>query len=227
MSSNIQWCERNVTIVEQCFMGVCTLEPHNVLSTIGYLLVSGIGLYRAYFLQCELSSKINILLCEIFMFVMGVGSFIFHLYATHSTQLMDELPLICLVASYTRVSGYIYKTFFTIYIKIVFVWTLFYILSNQYIVFESLVTFQGLILVIQLLYTLYETPCVRIPIGKALLFFLMGKMAWDWERQLHINNLCPDSGFTAWLHVYWHILTAIMHWYMMSALLLLQLEMYF
>jgi len=236
-SSNMQWCERNTTITTQCFASLCTREPLNTASNIGYVVVAGIGMWRASInpFTHDIMSWLNTWMCEISMLLTGIGSFAFHAHATRSTQLMDELPLICMVAAYTRMSGYWltraldhthgqsdielylyrYRTIFMGYVAVVAGWTQLYIETDRYIVFESLVTTQGVVLVMMLCRVMWELPRSRVLLGKGIGCFLVGKIAWEYERWLYVVGTCPDAGFGTGLHLYWHIMTAMMHWYLM------------
>jgi hypothetical protein len=169
------------------------------------------------------------------MLLTGIGSFAFHAHATRSTQLMDELPLICMVAAYTRMSGYWltraldrahgqpdtdlylyrYRAIFMGYAAVVMGWTQIYLETDRYVVFESLATIQGVTLVLMLCRVMWELPRSRWLLGKALGCFLAGKIAWEYERWLYAVGTCPVGGMGGGLHVYWHIMTAAMHWYLM------------
>lgn len=236
--SNMQWCERNVTTTTQCFAGICTREPLNTASNLGYVVVAGIGivrLMRTNPFKYDIMSWLNTWMCEVSMLLTGIGSFAFHARATRTTQLMDELPLICMVASYTRMSGYWltralyrshnqpntelylyrYRALFIGYTAVVLMWTQLYLMTDRYIVFESLVTVQGAALVLMLCRVGHELPRSRVPVGRALGYFFMGKIAWKYERWLYASGSCPITGIGVGLHVYWHIITAAMHWYLM------------
>lgn len=237
--SNMQWCERNITTATQCFAGLCTREPLNTASNLGYVVVAGIGitrLMRTNPFRYDIMSWLNTWLCEVSMLLTGIGSFAFHARATRTTQLMDELPLICMIASYTRMGGYWltraldrahgqsntdlylhwYRASFMGYATVVLVWTQLYLEMDQYVVFESLVTIQGVVLVLMLCRIGDEIPRSRVPVRKALGCFLIGKIAWEYERWLYRSASCPDKGVGAGLHVYWHIMTTAMHWYLMQ-----------
>lgn len=88
MSADFDWCERNH------HYSPYLAEPFNSLTSLTYCMV---GIF-AYFYHRKYLEMRLILIC-VAIFVIGVGSTLFHGTLQYSMQLLDELPMLYLVVT--------------------------------------------------------------------------------------------------------------------------------
>ncbi|KAI8896590.1 ceramidase, partial [Globomyces pollinis-pini] len=83
-TSSMDWCEENYIV------SFYIAEWWNTLTNLNYMVLALIGLWSAR----KTKSELRCYLPYIGLFVIGVGSWLFHMTLTRQLQLSDELPMI-------------------------------------------------------------------------------------------------------------------------------------
>jgi len=204
--SSIEWCERYVN--QQMEVNHWLNEPINTVSNVVYL----VSVYNTR----NMNHNALTLYSSFLMTVTGIGSICFHGSGTRVGQLLDEIPIILLCDSYIKIldiderfsRNQLYKFY-------VLSFALFYMLTNNYTLFLTVVTSQGIALV-GLMARQHMDIGINKSYNNAMFVFILGKVLWEYERFLYRNNECPQEGPLVYLHGGWHISTAIMHYYIMK-----------
>lgn len=192
----ISWCERVVNSV----------ETFNTLSNIIYIVVG-----------CQWSGNYLIDRCNKSLCLVGIGSFLFHYYGTYLFQLMDEIPMSLLTYYYFCMihQGLNLKlVYLRLYVFFLYVSYFFYIATMDYNVFKAIMSVQ---IGITILGTsiLVKTVRQKVCFSVSVIYLLAAKLLWEYERYLYKNNICPTSGLSYFLHSFWHIGSAMGHYYLM------------
>jgi len=86
VSSNVDWCERNYA------QSYYVAEFWNTISNVPMILQGVIGLWKIWQYKNLLGARYC--LSYLFLLLVGIGSFLFHMTLLYSFQLLDELPMI-------------------------------------------------------------------------------------------------------------------------------------
>ena len=204
--SSVEWCERYVN--QQSEVNHWLNEPINTVSNVVYL----VSVYKTR----NMSHNTLTLYSSLLMTVTGIGSICFHGSGTRVGQLLDEMPIILLCDSYIKIldidERFSKHALYECYIS---TFALFYMLTNNYTLFLTVVTSQGIAIV-----SLMAKHNMEFEMNKsyniAAFVFILGKVLWEYERFLYRNNECPQEGPLVYLHGGWHAATAFMHYYIMK-----------
>ena len=132
--ASIEWCERykNQQLEDNRWFN----EPINTFSNIVYL----VSVYNTRKMGHNLLSIYSSLL----MCITGIGSICFHGSGTRVGQLLDEIPIILLCDSYVKILDKDSRfSKHPIYEYYVYILAVLYILTNNYTIFLTVVTSQG------------------------------------------------------------------------------------
>lgn len=203
--ANIEWCERYVN--QQLNANGWFNEPINTISNLSYL----VSVYKTR----NMSHNFITLYSSLLMVLTCFGSICFHGSGTHIGELLDEIPIVLLCDSYIKILDKEERfSRHPLYEYYVSVFTLLYVVTNNYNIFLTLVTSQGMILVY---YVIQKNMVYGIKnYNNAVYVFILGKVLWEYERYLYRNNECPREGVLIYLHGGWHFSTALMHYYIME-----------
>jgi hypothetical protein len=203
--ANIEWCERYMN--QQLNDNRWFNEPINTFSNIVYL----ISVYKTR----NMSHNFLSLYSSLLMVLTCFGSICFHGSGTRIGQLLDEIPIVLLCDSYIKLldtnEGFSRNRLYEYYIALL---TIIYIITNQYMIFLTVVTSQG----VALAYFVLEKNIKykKKAYNRAFMVFIFGKVLWEYERYLYRNNECPQEGILIYLHGGWHVSTAVMHYYIIE-----------
>jgi len=203
-TSNIDWCEQNYSWTP--FIA----EFYNSLSNFPLVALGIFGCWKSLQEKKVIGAHFLAYFC---LFIIGLGSFMFHATLKYVWQLADELPMIlcCLVVFYlmldvnNEISKYplrkkIVVTTLTLY-GIATIWmmaiyansplpmNLSFVLMIIFIFFRSL----------QLVFTTNDVIMKRLYILSLIASFSAG-FAWIIEK-----TFCGSFTLTEYLHAYWHI----------------------
>ena len=204
--ANIEWCERytNQQLEDNRWFN----EPINTFSNIVYL----VSVYNTRQMGHNLLSIYSSLL----MCITGFGSILFHGSGTRVGQLLDEIPIILLCDSYVKILDKDSRfSKHPIYEYYVYILAVLYILTNNYTIFLTVVTSQG-VAIAGLITKQKIDYGVNKSYNNAIFVFILGKVLWEYERFLYRNDECPIEGPLIYLHGGWHVATAVMHYYIME-----------
>jgi len=150
------------------------------------------------------------------MTLTGFGSIMFHGSGTRVGQLLDEIPIILLCDSYVKILDTDSRfSKHTIYKYSMSVLALLYILTNNYTIFLTVITSQG-VAIAGLITKHNMDNGINKSYNNAIFVFMLGKVLWEYERFLYRNDECPIEGPLIYLHGGWHVATAAMHYYIME-----------
>lgn len=204
--ASIEWCERykNQQLEDNRWFN----EPINTFSNIVYL----VSVYNTR----QMGHNLLTIYSSLLMCITGIGSICFHGSGTRVGQLLDEIPIVLLCDSYIKILDIDLRfSRHPIYEYSVSMLSLLYIVTNNYTIFLTLVTSQGVTLA-GLIMKQSMNYGVNVSYNKAVFVFILGKVLWEYERFLYRNDACPEAGPLIYLHGGWHISTAMMHYYIMK-----------
>lgn len=204
--SSIEWCERYTN--QQLEVNRWLNEPINTFSNVVYL----VSVYKTR----NMSHNLLTIYSSVLMTLTGFGSILFHGSGTRVGQLLDEIPIILLCDSYIKILDIDEKySRHQLYEYYLLSFSLLYILTNNYTIFLTIITSQGITLVGLIMKDNMDYG-INKQYNNAILVFILGKVLWEYERFLYRNNECPQEGPLIYLHGGWHVATAIMHYYIMK-----------
>jgi hypothetical protein len=192
--SLVEWCERQSN----------PYELTNSISNAAFVIAYAVSPDRVGALRR----------CDQLIAVVGIGSFYFHITGSYVGELMDELPM-SLLAYFYFVVVYESPRYNRAYaLTTAFVWFL-YIQFELYSIFVIFFASQ-LILPVCIVATSRRRP----QLTRTALCLVFAVSCWGYERHLHANGQCPTSisDPNYYLHSYWHIGTALAHYYFMESI---------
>jgi len=204
--ANIEWCERYTN--QQLEVNRWFNEPINTFSNIVYL----VSVYNTR----NMGHNLLTIYSSMLMCITGFGSIFFHGSGTRVGQLLDEIPIILLCDSYVKILDKDSRfSKHPIYEYYVYILAVLYILTNNYTIFLTVVTSQG-VAIAGLITKQKIDYGVNKSYNNAIFVFILGKVLWEYERFLYRNDECPIEGPLIYLHGGWHVATAVMHYYIME-----------
>ena len=209
--SVVEWCE---AYTDAYTYSNNIAEITNTFSNLAFTIVSLLSLYE---FNTPLFRK-----CNGVLFLVGLGSGIFHATDTYLGQILDELPMSILVYYYLLIACHIQKWRFprVIYIGLATVgWSL-YVTFRIYNMFLYLFVIQLLIPILIVCFVIKKTEQQKRLLLYSLVMALIAKSCWIYERYLHATFQCPTTFIepTYYLHSYWHIGIAIAHYLLMKTM---------
>lgn len=164
--SSIEWCERYVN--QQLYHNRWFDEPINTISNVSYL----VSVYKTRNMGHNLLSLYSSLLMVLTCF----GSICFHGSGTRICQLLDEIPIVLLCDSYIKLldtsEGFSRHPLYEYYVSLL---TIIYIITNQYTIFLTAVTSQGIAIVFLIVDKKINN--VTNTYNKAITAFILGKVS--------------------------------------------------
>ena len=197
MTSTVDWCEENYEYVDWI------AELWNTLSSLILTIAGLTGFYKYYHLK---GSSVYLIL-----FLVGVGSVLFHAMLTVESQMLDEIPMIFLVVQLlantvelTSAIKIIMYAITTIYS--VFIYNTASIPQLQFMLFQFTIISSGCIIFFTLLRIAFKSNAAFTRFSKGSTFFLLG-----WTFWLVDFFLCSTLKETInpQFHAWWHIFSAI------------------
>ena len=209
--SVVEWCE---AYTSPYTYSENILEFTNTFSNLAFVIVAFSSIYE---FNHPLFHK-----CNIALLLVGIGSSIFHATDTYVGQVLDELPMSILTYYYLYIVYHIKNWAFYrfIYIGLItLVWSL-YINFRIHDIFLTLFAIQVLVPVMTVMFYITKTNVQKRLFIYSILFLIIAKACWLYERYLHATVQCPTTMIepTYYLHSYWHIGIAISHYLWMKTL---------
>ncbi len=209
--SVVEWCE---AYTDKYTYSNSIAEITNTFSNLAFIFVALLSIYE---FNQALFRK-----CNIVLFLVGIGSAVFHATDTYLGQILDELPMSILTYYYISIACHIKKWRFprVIYIGLATLgWSL-YLTLRIYNIFITLFVIQLLIPILIFVFYIEKTNNQKRLLVYALTMTIIAKSCWIYERYLHATFHCPivlvDPAY--YLHSYWHIGIAIAHYLFMKAM---------
>ena len=204
-TSLVEWCEAHT---DRYKTTIYISEFMNTLSNLSFIFISTLS-YNQHplFLRCNTT-----------LFLVGIGSGIFHATETFWGEIADEMSMSFLMFFYLLISCDILNIQFSrlSYGCIVSLWWSVYIIRRKHDIFVSLFTCQLLLPAYITIFCIKKTPKQKRYLLYALLSMVVGKLCWSYERWLYTNKKCPETWSPIYLlHSYWHIGSAIAHYWIM------------
>ena len=210
-ASVVEWCE---AYTHPYTYSNYIAEITNTFSNLAFTIVSLVSIYE---FNHPLFRK-----CNAVLFIVGVGSAVFHATDTYLGQVLDELPMSILTYYYISIACHIKRWRFPriIYISLVtFGWSL-YLTLRVYTIFLSVFVIQLLIPIVILVFYIQKTNQQKRLLTYSLIMAVFAKSSWIYERYLHATFHCPttltDPAY--YLHSYWHIGIAIAHYLLLKTM---------
>lgn len=221
--SNIEWCE---AVTHAHVYTPYVAEFFNTWSNSVFLLVGSIGLFRVNKRVLNTSSKIINYRQHVFtdgmLLMVGLGSMWFHSQRSYLGEILDELPMsimafgymLCLDQLHWLTSGNFRGIVYTCMLFLLVLGWMFYVIWDAHEIFTTLFT-------IQILVPILISGDSSIA-GKSrflwyatIISIVSGKIIWEYERYLYVNNQCPSSqsSLLFWCHPLWHCLSAASHYF--------------
>jgi hypothetical protein len=210
-ASVVEWCE---AYTDKYTYSNYIAEISNTFSNLAFTIVA---LFSIYEFNQPLFRK-----CNITLFLVGIGSAVFHSTDTYIGQILDELPMSILTYYYVSIACHIKKWRFprVIYISLAtLAWSL-YLTLRIYNIFISIFVIQLLIPILIIIVYTNKTNSQKRFLIAATLSAIIAKSCWIYERYLHATFHCPAdlSDPLYYLHSYWHIGIAIAHYLLMKTM---------
>jgi len=210
-ASVVEWCE---AYTDKYTYSGSIAELTNTFSNLAFTFISLLSIYE---FNQPLFRK-----CNITLFLVGIGSAVFHATDTYFGQVLDELPMSILTYYYISIACQIKKWRFprVIYISIATLcWSL-YLTLRIYNLFLTLFAFQLLIPILIVVFYIQKTKRQNRLLVYSLIMAIIAKSCWIYERYLHATFQCPTTMVepTYYLHSFWHIGIATAHYLFMKTL---------
>jgi hypothetical protein len=204
--SNVEWCEAKT---DRYRHSIYISELTNSISNICFLYVSAYqkkkNLYHRY--------------CDISLFCVGIGSFYFHATETHIGEILDELPMSVLAYNYFNCMCK-NNHYDNIYKIILLVFWINYIALKTYNLFLYFFTLQIIVVLYTITFKIKKNKYQKQNLVKGIIALVIAKICWQYERYLHNTEQCESNLYSPlyYLHSYWHIGSAMSHYYIMHSL---------
>lgn len=207
--SNVEWCEAKIHRYQ---ITINVSEFANSISNVSFVYVALISPH----------TNKKQLLCNISLLFVGIGSFYFHATESYYGEIMDEIPMSILAYNYFKCINN-YKNgdkYNTIYKYILCVFWFFYITTKTYDLFLVLFSCQLAVFLYIFVFKIDKTIYQKYNLTKAIFTLGVAKACWQYERYLYKTEQCETdiSSYRYYLHSYWHIGSALSHYYIMNAI---------
>lgn len=223
-TANVQWCEH---VVSSHAYHDWISEWWNSWTNLAFVVAGAYGWSKAAEKRAYPSRSLprSFWWTELTMFVIGMGSFLFHAHQSKAAEYSDELPMTVLNLQYLWCIDGVHPItrpphrvkFYTIVgLATALTWW-FYFFTHNYRVFEYLFFAH----VFTLLILSHSAGKRLLPSNYkwwwSLALLVPAKGAWDLERYRYGTEQCHTTG-TLWLHPVWHVGSALAHAFNMSHL---------
>jgi len=201
VTSNVDWCEQNYK--HTGFIA----EYYNTISNLPLVCFGLFGMYNNY----KAGYDARFIFAHFWVFVVGIGSTMFHMTLLYYYQLLDELPMILaslvfvfalvdmredskaptqklllfVLVSYAILTSIVMAMFTSSPLPM----NVCYMVVVFFLIFRSLATF------IQ-----SEDPNIRRFLTLSLSMYALGTLCWVIEK-----SMCGQFEFTRYLHAIWHL----------------------
>ena len=200
LTSTISWCEEKYIIVS------CIAEFWNT--------ITGLCLCISAILQYKIYNDRRLLNMQITLFIVGVGTMLFHGTLLYIFQLLDEIPMLILCVEYIKFidnrCGHRFE-YIKMYYPVPIIVASYYIShSLQIFLFQGTFAFYTVIVIYKcvLLQIKYKNKYLNNEYKKVVLLFVSSLCIWTIE-----NNYCGSYNYIQ-LHAIWHIITSIAFFYL-------------
>ncbi|XP_052826729.1 alkaline ceramidase 3-like [Octopus bimaculoides] len=211
VTSTIDWCEENYVVTEYIAEFWNTIS--NLVMIIPPVFLAVLALRQKL--------EMRLLMCNISLLMVGVGSWCFHMTLLYSMQLLDELPMIWgtsfLVYSFAEISSppghqnRRLQIFLFIYCVVV---TAVYLSIKNPVFHEFAYGLLVVSLVVFAMKVIRKCEHNLILVISGMSIYLFGFLLWNID-----NNFCPRIRSVRWnlgtlgpisqLHAWWHLLAGI------------------
>ena len=209
--SLVEWCESNT---HRYIVSKYITEYTNSLSNVFFIIMAVLSMYNYPTNLPQLFWK-----CDTTLILIGLGSFYFHASETFIGEMIDEISMSILMYYYTDIVCHIMTWHFSrnTYIGIVVITWVWYLVYRQYAFFILLFICQLVIPIYITIMYITKTRRQKQYLVNAAISITVAKLCWVYERYLYAHFECPlyMSSPTFYLHSYWHMGTAIGHYWMM------------
>ena len=207
--SNVEWCEAKT---DRYKVTSTMSEFTNSISNISFIYVALISPYtNQHHIRCNAA-----------LFIVGIGSFLFHSTESYYGEILDEIPMSILAYNYFNcINNYRNgEKYNTIYKHVLVIFWLFYITFKTYDMFLLLFTIQLAVFLYTFIFKINKNNYQKDNLVKAIFTLAIAKACWQYERYLYNTGKCETdiTSYRYYFHSYWHIGSAASHYCIMNAI---------
>ena len=194
LPSSLSWCEQDYTHSKYI------AEYYNTIT--GFcLIISSIICYKQF-------NHYKLKTSQFLLFLVGVGTILFHGTLLYIWQLLDEIPMILIVIEYLKIFFPDNKRIYYFYILIPIIIGSYFINTNL-----QVISFQAsfILLVLVCLRHLRKVNKTKNKTSNKIGLFILFTSSLVWSIE---NNFCKYYPDYIQLHALWHILTSIGMYYL-------------